>query len=297
MSETVNTATEMRESDEKPKRLLPGRRLRAAREALGISITEAAGHLRLDPQLITALEEDKYDSLPGAAYVCGYLRAYARVLKLPENEVVQAFTQGQVVEAALIPENVNLLPPKRGNIRLIRTVILFVVMGLVAGGFLWLAEQFHLFEHKTTTTRIQLPAQERLDAPVATPEAPPTAPVVPPPAAEPGKDSFIPPGDTSQRSGTSEIAQVKPVKTTNRPAAEINLKYTADSWTEIKDASGERLIFRLVEKDSVVTLRGEPPLWVLLGYANGVEVYYQGKRYDHMQHVQDDVAIFTLGRS
>ena len=47
-------------SYDSPKRILPGRRLRAAREITHMTIAEIANHLRLDPRLITALEEDKH---------------------------------------------------------------------------------------------------------------------------------------------------------------------------------------------------------------------------------------------
>jgi len=278
---------EMREVDDKPKRLLPGRRLRAAREAGHISVAEVASHLRLDPQLISALEDDKYEKLPGAAYVCGYLRSYARLLRLPENEIVQAYTQGQVVESAIIPENINILPPRRSNTRWVRLAILLVVMLAVAAGFLWVAEQLHLFESKRATVVHSLPPQDVAPNPLPPPNQPgleQSAPIAP----------MVPPDESAVPDSTTPVASEKPLA---KNLKVLRLKYTADSWTEVKDAHGERLIFRLVEKDSEVTLRGESPLWVLLGYASGVEVYYQGKRFDTKDYTQNDVAIFLLGKS
>lgn len=290
---TESASNEMREADDRPKRLLPGRRLRAAREIAQISISEAAGHLRLDPQLITALEEDRYEALPGAAYVCGYLRSYARLLKLPENEIVQAFTHGEDIKSALIPENVNILPPKRVNRRLIQTLLAVTVMIIVVAGLLWMAEQFHLFEAKDHTRALTVPIE-----PINPSSPPAQLPAENLPATAPSettKDShevLTPPVEESTPEG--ETTETKPV---SKNAKELRLKYNADSWTEVKDANGVRLIFRLVEKNSVITLRGEPPLWVLLGYANGVEVFYQGKRFDHKDFIQNDVAIFSVGKS
>ncbi|MBI3561863.1 MAG: helix-turn-helix domain-containing protein [Gammaproteobacteria bacterium] len=276
-----NNGNDMREVDDKPKRLPPGRRLRAAREIAHISVVEAAGHLRLDPQLISALEEDKYTNLPGAAYVCGYLRAYARLLKLPENEIVQAYTQGEDIKAALIPENVNILPPKRTNRRLLRFGMLSVFMLVIAAGFLWVAEQLHLFEPKVASHTLAVPANTTLS---------------PPPSEQ------VSPSDTqnivpTEPAVVTPVADEPPVKPISKNSQELRLKYKADSWTEVKDAQGERLIFRLVEKDSELTLHGTPPLWVLLGYADGVEVYYRGKRFDTSSFIQNQVAIFTLGSS
>lgn len=279
---------EMREIDEKPKRLLPGRRMRAAREAGHISVAEVASHLRLDPQLISALEEDNYEKLPGAAYVCGYLRSYARLLHLPENEIVQAYTQGQVVEAAIVPENVNILPPRRSNSRWIRFAILLIVMVAVAAGFLWFAEQLHLFESKHTPV-----AHSSMSLPEVN-TTPPSSSNVPPADSQLPNLPITPPDESS-------APETAPGNNSKKPLAknlqELRLKYLADSWTEVKDAHGERLIFRLVEKNTELTLHGETPLWVLLGYAGGVEVYYQGKRFDTKDYTQNDVAIFILGKS
>ncbi len=278
---------EMREIDDKPKRLLPGRRMRAAREAGHISVAEVASHLRLDPQLISALEEDNYEKLPGAAYVCGYLRSYARLLHLPENEIVQAYTQGQVVEAAIVPENINILPPRRSNSRWVRLAILLIVMLAVAAGFLWFAEQLHLFETKRTPVTHTAPSSEVNTAPPSQSTLPPVDPQLPNLPITPPDESSAP--------------ETEPTDSSKKPLAknlkELRLKYLADSWTEVKDAHGERLIFRLVEKNTELTLHGETPLWVLLGYAGGVEVYYQGKRFDTKDYTQNDVAIFILGKS
>lgn len=279
---------EMREVDDKPKRLLPGRRLRAAREAGHISVAEVASHLRLDPQLISALEEDNFEKLPGAAYVCGYLRSYARLLRLPENEIVQAYTQGQVVESAIIPDNIKIMPPRRSNTRWVRLAILLVVMLAVAAGLLWVAEQLHLFESKRTPVVHALPPQDR------NPDPQPLAPMPSQEQSLPLAPNVPPDESAAPESSTPPRASEKPVA---KNLKVLRLKYLTDSWTEVKDARGERLIFRLVEKNSEVTLRGESPLWVLLGYASGVEVYYQGKRFDTKDYTQNDVAIFLLGKS
>ena len=63
--------------------VLPGERLRRAREEKGLSQEEACKHLRLSTSYMRALEQDDYDRLPEAPFIKGYLRNYARFLGLP----------------------------------------------------------------------------------------------------------------------------------------------------------------------------------------------------------------------
>jgi len=56
----------------------------------------------------------------------------------------------------------------------------------------------------------------------------------------------------------------------------VTLRYTADSWTEVYDASGARLFYDVGAANSVQTVVGTPPLRVVLGNASGVSVEYNG---------------------
>ncbi|MBL3527260.1 MAG: helix-turn-helix domain-containing protein [gamma proteobacterium endosymbiont of Lamellibrachia anaximandri] len=69
----------------------PGARLRKTRQSLGLDQSKVAAQLHLSEGTIEALEWDDFDTLPGAVFVQGYLRNYARLLKLPEGEILEAF--------------------------------------------------------------------------------------------------------------------------------------------------------------------------------------------------------------
>ena len=60
----------------------PGARLAAERQAHGLTIEQVASQLNLAPRQIVALEADNYAALPGMVIVRGFLRAYAKLLKL-----------------------------------------------------------------------------------------------------------------------------------------------------------------------------------------------------------------------
>jgi cytoskeleton protein RodZ len=60
----------------------PGAWLAAAREARGLTIDQVASQLNFAPRQVLALEADDYAALPGMVIVRGFLRSYAKLLKV-----------------------------------------------------------------------------------------------------------------------------------------------------------------------------------------------------------------------
>ncbi len=66
--------------------------LSSARRELEWAVADVAANLNLRVSVIEALERDDYTDLPGPTFVRGYLRGYARLLGVDENEVVEVDT-------------------------------------------------------------------------------------------------------------------------------------------------------------------------------------------------------------
>ncbi|HZB90669.1 MAG TPA: helix-turn-helix domain-containing protein, partial [Stellaceae bacterium] len=77
--------------------LRPGRRrsvgqlLRETRESYGSDIPRVAAALRIRATYLEAIEEGRYDRLPGPVYALGFVRAYAVHLGLDGEEAVRRF--------------------------------------------------------------------------------------------------------------------------------------------------------------------------------------------------------------
>jgi cytoskeleton protein RodZ len=65
--------------------------LRDAREAMGMSQLQVAEELYLTPSYITKIDEDRIHEIPKQAFVKGYLRSYARVVKLDGDQIVAMY--------------------------------------------------------------------------------------------------------------------------------------------------------------------------------------------------------------
>jgi hypothetical protein len=68
-----------------------GSYLRNAREARGLDLRDAAQQTRISIHYLKAIEEEDFCKLPGDVFVKGFLKNYARFLRLPEDEVVKLF--------------------------------------------------------------------------------------------------------------------------------------------------------------------------------------------------------------
>lgn len=315
-------------------RELPGRRLRAHREESHLSREEVAHHLRLDVQLIKSLEEDDYSQLPSPAYICGYLRSYARMLKLPEDEIVQAYNQGEQISAALIPKNVRIKLKKSGiNLALIKTIFIVIIAIAMAGGLYFVAEKFDVFSFSNPT-----PKRTQLAVPIPTEPSQPGETSVPdqtnsettiatspdtemktdpqsteatPTGTSPGTtviEQLPTPKSKIPNTGVSDNAEQTPVQMAKtvesalsqpvKPAASsqiLRLRFLGDSWAEVTDNTGKRLVYQLVKKNADLNLDGEAPFTILLGNAPAVEVFYQGKPFDHTRYHRGEIAYFRVG--
>ncbi len=71
----------------------PGELLARKREALGMTVQEVADELRITMYYVRSLEENAFDRLPGEVFVRGYIRAYAGLLKLDPQVVINVFNE------------------------------------------------------------------------------------------------------------------------------------------------------------------------------------------------------------
>ena len=69
----------------------PGSALRRAREQKNLSIQQIADELHLDLKIVHALEADAFYSLGAPVYAKGYLRKYALLVGLPEDDVIALY--------------------------------------------------------------------------------------------------------------------------------------------------------------------------------------------------------------
>jgi cytoskeleton protein RodZ len=285
-----------------------GARLRAAREAAGLSLDQVAQQLKLAPRQVKALEDESFGELPGRTFSRGFVRNYARLLHLDAQDLLAHLpdvAQAPALESptlhstgAMMAELPSTSAPKAGLGRWLIPLILFGAIVAAAayewysGGLSNSAEPARTVsdapDHRaaaTTGTAVALPnplvtssqtAASQSTAPQAatSPSAPPAASIrdsVATPAGDPTFPASAVPGD-----------------------ATLLLTYQGPSWTEIRDRSGQLVVSRLVAAGSVEPVKGAPPFDIVLGNAHVVTLAYRGKSVDLSPYTRHNVARLTL---
>src|SRR4029077_1494974 len=79
---STNVVPHCAESRQEPQLFEIGSSLREARERRGLALADVERDTHIRSRYLTALEEDRFDDLPGPAYAKGFLRTYAEFLGL-----------------------------------------------------------------------------------------------------------------------------------------------------------------------------------------------------------------------
>ena len=297
---------------------LPGKLLRETRTGRNLTIEQVADDLCLTPQQVEAMEKDNYSYLPGATYVRGYLRNYARLLGLPEDKVLSTASIPTAVKtpgtgnrkAVMAVENT-----RNKSVAFLTAVIVAMLLGLIYSwwqtretpepGTLAANNHEQIAENSNQTAAAAAGSAETpqfSSMPSATPLAGAGEPVTPA-ATEDVIPEQAAGGSTADTDTAADPAQGSDVQASTEPAtvsvssadgSNLVLNFSADSWVDIQDASGNTLIRRTVPAGEAIAFKGTPPFKVFLGYAKGVKVNYRARDYDVTPHISGAIARFTL---
>ena len=160
--------------------------LRRARQDLGRDVIRVAGDLKIRRVYLQAIEDGRFDDLPGATYAVGFIRAYADYLGLDSVEIVARFKQ----EVEGVNERMQLVFPTPAPESKIPSgavlLISVLLIGLAYGGWYYLSSG----EPDLGGQVLDLPAtleplasKNEEAAPEETPEAAPEVTAAPVPAA------------------------------------------------------------------------------------------------------------------
>jgi hypothetical protein len=113
-----------------------GDSLREARTHRGLSPADVQKGLRIRERYLTALEDERWELLPGEAYVKGFLRQYAEFLGLDGNLYIEEYASRlRHEEEALVPDSLASEPRRPSTLRMLGVAA--VVCALVAGLAAW----------------------------------------------------------------------------------------------------------------------------------------------------------------
>ncbi len=121
----------------------PGERLQAARIQQGLSLDDVADRMHLSLSILKAIEDNNFEEITAPIFVKGYLRAYARIVSLNEDEMILQYLDFYSEEDPPISSTSNILPELSvGDARIKWTTYLVIlVIGVLLVAWWWNREQ------------------------------------------------------------------------------------------------------------------------------------------------------------
>jgi cytoskeleton protein RodZ len=245
-----------------------GQRLRAAREAAGLSVSDVASRLKMRSRIVEALEAEDWESIGAPVFVRGQLRSYSRLLGLPVQPVQLASGVAPIEPTRLVPRTQT---PRMQRIadqiggRLVYIVITALIILPV-----WVATQSHVGGVADTAAPLDLPTGK-----LAT-KAVPSEPASTEPSTVVASMASLP-----QRHAAAE-------------APMLSLRFTDDSWVQVVAPDGRSIEEALLKAGDSRSYPAGDGGRLVLGNAAAVEVRSNGRVRDLAPYMRANVARFTV---
>lgn len=256
----------------------PGRRLREAREAKGLTVADVAHAIKFSVRQIEALEADDYAILPGVTFIRGAVRSYAKFLKLDATSLLSMLDTAAPAALPDVrpPQNMGTAMSAVGIRQLSPLVALSVLLTVVAAVIgAW---------HFIGGAQLSSVADAGRAAAINTPEV--VQSVVPPQA----KVEPLP----EVQSPSAEALPAPPAPASLADGRQLLFVFGEKSWIEVKDAS-QRIIFTGEQPaGSRQAVSGKPPFQLVIGNAAKVQVFDGDRQVDIQPFIRAEVARLTL---
>jgi len=280
-----------------------GARLRDARMAAGMSIDAVAQQLKLAPRQVMALEDDDYAQLPGRTFVRGFMRNYARLVRLDPEAVLASLPEAG---AAPSLDHPSLIPTTRvmgempadlhGKSTSARWAVPLALVAIVAIAVFYEFAR-PLAEHgKAGIPDKNAAATSAPSAPGAQVSGAPSAPDAAPAAPSNPQSASVDKAVAGSVAGSAVTPRTETVATPSAPAADMPLSFVfrGTSWIEVKDGKGAVVLSTIGYPGATHAVGGIPPFEVVLGNAEAVTVTWRGTPFDSTPYVKQNVAKFSI---
>jgi cytoskeleton protein RodZ len=269
-----------------------GETLRRARLKRNLELNRIADELKISAAMLRAIEEERFDKLPGGVFARSFIRQYARLLEVDESEIEGELTR--VLEPppelpqvshhqAHLPEAGIPMPRMSGwqavgdqgarwSSSAWSLVLVVLVMLACAGAYAWWQrERRPVVAHQKPPVAEHAPAPDvaAVRPPAAAPE-PATAPVS---APSPPVEAQTQPAPPAEAPAAAETAPSDP-----NPDAAVRVEVVAQepTWIWVR-TDGQYSFSGVLDTNQTRTLAANRNVVLKIGNAAGVEVRFNGK--------------------
>lgn len=308
-----------------------GALLRAAREGAGVHITTLAGTLKVPLDKLQALENGDLAALPDMVFARALASSVCRNLKIDPAPVLALLPRVAPGPLAGQTEGINTpvknvagksldFSPNRGKHRWLGWLVLALLLGALAlifwphgapdrstagpkpagaaGAGASAATVQQEPEPQTPLTPSSTPGPAAAQTDVAQTSAPASVAAAASalvgeelrPAGSASPTAAIPGGAGAAASAAAETVRAAPAA----GAELLLLRARSASWVQVRDAAGKVVQERMLQAGESLPVAGTPPLSVVLGRADAVEVFVRGQPFAPPAVSKGNVARFEV---
>jgi cytoskeleton protein RodZ len=258
-----------------------GARLKREREQRKITLDDISVATKIGTRFLAALEEERFDQLPGGIFNKGFVRAYARHLGIDENQAIADFV---AASAPSLPE----IPPAEEPPVLAAMAVRVpeskrksrdsdgIPWGIVAIGLLVLAFGFALWGFHSREKRAPSipvpPAANESSTAVPQEAAAEPVPATPQPAAVPAPQSLPAPP-----AGVPEAAPPAAMPESNAGAFRVLIQAREDSWVSIM-ADGKQVFQDTLTASAEKSIEARNQVVVKTGNVGALDISFNGTK-------------------
>ena len=275
----------------------PGQILKEARERADLSTKDIADKMKLKKSLIEDIEQDNYDINISLTFIRGYLKLYAKHVRVEESVVLKAYESLSTQKKE--PVKLQSFSRKVANqsnddkLMLVTYLILAAIIALVV--IYW----FQQSSTDTTSSNVTKYPETVIEDVIS-------QDILPLEQTFTSDDSNVTEEQITDNqstnlenySDTSSLAILADVTETSifETAVPVKLifEFSGDCWLNLTDATGEKIAYGVKVKGRVMPVTGTPPFVVTLGAPEVVKIRYAGELIDMSFLPSGRIAKFNL---
>lgn len=244
--------------------------LKREREYRNISLEEISRTTKIREDILTAFEEDRFDSRVSPVFIKGFLKAYASYVGLNPDDVVLRY------EASLREEKEQTAKEAFGDTpkQWILKYVVFPISALLVIGILLflILEQPRIVETAPESQQIEEPVTQSIS------EADSTSPV----GRTDGDSILASHSDPKEIPANPPPRLPSPAVTPPRPkppsSVEIQLRAIENTWIRIQ-IDQEAAVEILLKQGQEISRQGKRNIDMTVGNAGGLEILHNGKNF------------------
>lgn len=286
--------------------------LKAERQCRGLTEKSIADQLHITVHYVKAIESDNYEKLPGKVFAKGYIKSYATLLQLDENDIIGLYDQFAAMRVEVAQEEVRLVAARKQKDRMLPWLVFAIVAFLAGFLVFWVYNQFFSGSDNLNPapeaqinpavipdsgvvtvvsgalivdreSRQESPAQTMNNTLIARQDKSDSVANV-----DSIDDSSPGPGSIAADVDVGPGSDGRLIEVINIGPDQLLISFTGVCWIELKDAGTDKVYREIQRAGDQLRITGTAPFSIHLGDAPFVTMQLNGKEVDVEESIRID---------